>query len=176
MENEIYLISQSCPPRRCQVIPSPQRCRVTLPRKDLILCTRRNPEIVLDIATYVIDKGQSVYAQRYCTNDLHGALNDVVLCGFDSSSEIRFLLGYEVQANDAMGLNSETIFQCSQRWTPPSERKWTLFRMGIWYSDISDILLLFILSWKKGKTIPVVDPLDPSCSEINIRIFLNLTH
>lgn len=170
MENETYLISQSCPPRRCQVIPSPQRCRVTLPRKDLILCTRRNPEIVLDIATYVIDKGQSVYAQRYCTNDLHGALN-VVLCGFDSSSEIRFLLGYEVQANDAMGLNSETIFQCSQRWTPPSERKWTLFRMGIWYSDISDILLLFILSWKKGKTITVVDPLDPSCSEINIRIF-----
>lgn len=82
MENEIYLISQSCPPRRCQVIPSPQMCRVTLPRKDLILCTRRNPEIVLDIATYVIDKGQSVYAQRYCTNDLHGALNDVVLCGF----------------------------------------------------------------------------------------------
>lgn len=108
----------------------------------------------MDIATYVIDKGQSVYAQRYCTNDLHGALN-----------------GYEVQANDAMGLNSETIFQCSQRWTPPSERKWTLFRMGIWYSDSSDILLLFILSWKKGKTITVVDPLDPSCSEINVRIF-----
>jgi len=43
-----------------------------LAREDLILCTRRNPEIVLDIATYVIDKGQSVYAQRYCTNDLHG--------------------------------------------------------------------------------------------------------
>ena len=80
--------------------------------------------------------------------------------GFHGSFEIRFLLGYEVQANDAMGLN-----------TPPSERKWTLFRMGIWYSDISDSLLLFILSWKKGKTITVVDPLDPSCSEINIRIF-----
>ena len=57
-----------------------------------MLCTRKNPEIVLDIATYVIDKGQSVYAQRYCTNDLQGALNDVVLCGFDGSSEIRLLL------------------------------------------------------------------------------------
>ena len=57
-----------------------------------MLCTRKNPEIVLDIATYVIDKGQSVYAQRYCTNDLHSALNDVVLCGFDGLLRSGFFL------------------------------------------------------------------------------------
>ena len=124
----------------------------------------------MDIATYVIDKGHSVYAQRYCTNDLHGALNDVVLCGFDGSSEIRFLLGYEVQANDAMGLNSETIFNALKDGLHPVNGNGLYF---VWEfgTVISDILLLFILSWKKGKTITVVDPLDPSCSEINVRIF-----
>ena len=35
-------------------------------REDLMLCTRRDPDVALDIATYIIEPGRSVFSQRYC--------------------------------------------------------------------------------------------------------------
>ena len=40
-----------------------------LAREDLLLCTRQDPDITLDIASYIIED-QSVYAQKYCTPGL----------------------------------------------------------------------------------------------------------
>jgi len=40
--------------------------------QDLMLCTRKNPEMVLDLATYVRGNGPSVFAQRYCVPALPG--------------------------------------------------------------------------------------------------------
>ena len=37
-----------------------------LAREDLMLCKRQDPDITLDIATYIIEKGQNVYAQKFC--------------------------------------------------------------------------------------------------------------
>jgi hypothetical protein len=37
-----------------------------------MLCTRKNPEMVLDLATYVRGNGPSVFAQRYCVPALPG--------------------------------------------------------------------------------------------------------
>ncbi|CAL1163298.1 unnamed protein product [Cladocopium goreaui] len=45
---------------------------IKLAREDLMLCTRKNPEMVLDLATYVRGNGPSVFAQRYCVPALPG--------------------------------------------------------------------------------------------------------
>ena len=37
-----------------------------LAREDLMLCTRRNPDVALDMATYIIEPGHSVFSQRFC--------------------------------------------------------------------------------------------------------------